>query len=152
VAAALALGRSRRAALVIVVAPIAGLMALALVDLFAGGGAHLTRSLLEAGGLDDAGQVLERRIRLAGQSFEKEPNLPYLAATGVVITVGIWQRARIRSWFDRRAALAGFGGAVAATLIGTVSNDSGAVLLMLGVGYLLAAAGFAWARGRRLNA
>jgi hypothetical protein len=146
VAAALALGRSRRAALVVVVAPIAGLLGLALVDLVAGGGAHLTRSVLEAGGLDEAGQVLERRIRLAGQSFERATNLPYLVATAVVLGIAIWQRRAIRSWFSERAALAGLGGAVAATVIGTVSNDSGAVLLVLGTGYMAAAAAFAWAR------
>jgi hypothetical protein len=146
VAAALVLGRSRRAALVVVAAPIAGLLGLALVDLVAGGGAHLTRSVLEAGGLDEAGQVLERRIRLAGQSFERATNLPYLVATAVVVAIAVWQRRVIRSWFGERAALAGLGGAVAATVIGTVSNDSGAVLLVLGTGYMAAAVAFAWAR------
>jgi hypothetical protein len=146
VAAALALGGSRRAALVVVAAPIAGLLGLALVDLVAGGSAHLTRSVLEAGGLDEAGQVLERRIRLAGQSFEKSTNVPYLVATAIVVAVAIHQRRRILAWFADRAALAGLGGAIAATIIGTVSNDSGAVLLVLGTGYMAAAAAFAWAR------
>ena len=146
VAAALALGRSRRAALIVVAAPVAGLLGIALVDLIAGGGAHLTRSVLEAGGLDEAGQVLERRIRLAGQSFQKPTNAPYLVATAIVAAGALWQRRRIAAWFGERTALAGLGGAIAATVIGTVSNDSGAVLLVLGTGYMAAATAFAWAR------
>jgi hypothetical protein len=147
VAAALVLGRSRRTALIVVATPIVGLLGLALVDLVAGGGAHLTRSVLEAGGLDEAGQVLERRIRLAAQSFDRPSNIPYIVVTVAVLALAIWRRHTIRSWFDSRTAFAGFAGALAATVVGTVSNDSGAVLLILGTGYLAAAAGYSWARG-----
>ena len=38
---------------------------------------------------------------------------------------------------------AGFAGAAAATVLGTVANDSGAVLLMIGTGFLLACGAFA---------
>jgi hypothetical protein len=39
----------------------------------------------------------------------------------------------------------GLVGALAATLIGTLANDSGALLLEIGTAYLLVFLGFAWA-------
>jgi hypothetical protein len=119
--------------------------ALALVDLVAGGGAHLTRSVLEAGGLEEAGDVIERRVRLAGQSFERGDNVPYLALAAAAAGLFAWRRRQVLGWFSERSALAGFAGAGAAAVIGTVSNDSGAILLILIGAYLAAAAGFAWA-------
>jgi hypothetical protein len=144
VAAAIALG-SRRGTLLVLLAPLAGLAALALVDVVAGGGAHLTRSVLEAGGLEEAGDVLERRLRLAGKSFERGDNVPYLGIAAVLLGLFLWRRRIVLGWFRERAALAGFAGAGAAAVVGTVSNDSGAILLILIGAYLGVAAGFAWA-------
>ncbi len=42
---------------------------------------------------------------------------------------------------------AGLLGALAATLVGTLANDSGALLLEIGAAYLLVFTGFAWAEG-----
>ena len=44
---------------------------------------------------------------------------------------------------------AGLLGALAATVVGTLANDSGALLLEIGAAYLLVFAGFAWAEGDR---
>ena len=143
VAAAVALG-TRRGLLLVVLVPIACLVALMAADLIFGGGAHLTRSVLDAGGLGEAGDVFERRIRLAASSFTRGSNLPFLALALVAIAIGVRYRHRIRSWFGERAALAGFAGALAAAVVGTVSNDSGATLLILGATFAWAAAGFAW--------
>lgn len=150
VAAAVALG-SRRGILIVVLVPIAGLAALMAADLLFGGEAHLTRSVLDAGGLEEAGNVLERRVRLAAASFTKGSNLPFLALAVGVIAAGIWKRREIAEWFGARAALAGFAGALAASAIGTVSNDSGVVLLILGTTYCAAAVGYAWAVTSRGN-
>jgi hypothetical protein len=146
VAAAVAV-RSRRGLALALVAPFACLALLAIVDLALGGGAHLTRSLLDAGGFAEAGEVFERRIRLAASSFTRTANLPFMALAAIFIALGIRFRHRIIAWFRERSALAGLAGAVAATAIGTVSNDSGVILLILGTGYVAATAGFAWAHG-----
>jgi hypothetical protein len=45
---------------------------------------------------------------------------------------------------------AGLIGAVAATAVGTLANDSGALLLEIGAAYLLVFAGYAWAEGTRV--
>ncbi len=46
---------------------------------------------------------------------------------------GIAQRRRIEGWFRaRRAAWAGLAGAAAATVAGTLANDSGGLMLIIG--------------------
>jgi hypothetical protein len=145
VAAAVALG-SRRALALVLVVPFACLAALVAADVALGGGAHLTRSVLDAGGFDQAGDVVERRVRLAADSFTRTPNLPFLALTLIAIALGVYHRDRVLGWFRERSALAGVLGAAGATVIGTFTNDSGVVLLILGTTYIVAAVGFAWSR------
>ena len=67
----------------------------------------------------------------------------------MAIGVAIRLRRRDRSrWFDGRpAALAGIAGAVTATVVGTLANDSAALLLMIGTGFIAAFCGLAWAAG-----
>jgi hypothetical protein len=130
----------------VILAPVAAVAALVLVDVVLGGGAHLTRSVLDAGGLHEAGDAFERRVRLAAMSFDRGANLPYLILVAVVAGLAIWRWRDLRAWFGARSALAGFLGAAAATVIGTASNDSGAVLLIVGALVLTAATAFAWAR------
>ena len=144
VAAAVALG-SRRGLLLAVLVPLGCLVLLMGADLLLGGSSHLTRSLLDAGGLSEAGDVLERRIRLAESSFTRGANIPFIALSVIAIGLALAYRDRVRSWFPERAAFAGFAGAAAAALVGTVSNDSGAILLILGSAFTAAAAGYAWA-------
>ena len=54
---------------ILLVAPVAGLAALALLDLVTGGDAHFSRSVLEAGGLDEIADIAERRVRLSYRSL-----------------------------------------------------------------------------------
>jgi hypothetical protein len=144
VAAAVALG-SRRGLLLAVLVPLGCLVVLMGADLVLGGGSHLTRSLLDAGGLSEAGDVFERRIRLAASSFTRGANLPFIALALVGIALAVRYRQHLRSWFAERSAFAGFLGAAAAAVIGAVSNDSGAILLILGSAFAAAATGYAWA-------
>ena len=64
----------------------------------------------------------------------------------VAIVAGIAQRRRIERWFRaRRAAWAGLVGAAAATVAGTLANDSGGLMLMIGTALCALTAGLAWA-------
>jgi hypothetical protein len=144
-AAAVALG-TRRGILLAVLVPIGCVVALMAADLVLGGGAHLTRSVLDAGGLEEAGNVFERRIRLAAASFTRGANVPFMVLAVIAIGAGFHYRERIRSWYPERAAFAGLVGALVAAAIGTVSNDSGVTLLILGTAYAGAGAGYAWSR------
>jgi hypothetical protein len=146
VAAAVIAGRRRRAVLLAIAAPFAAVGALALVDLLSGADAHLTRSVLDAGGFDQLAQVAQRRLQLSAHSFARPVVfvfLPLLAAVGLFAFL---RRDRISDWLRGRAAMrAGLAGALAATLVGTLANDSGALLLEIGTAYLLVFVGFAWA-------
>jgi hypothetical protein len=146
VAIAVTLEAGARRAILILAAVPAALAAIALLDLLLGGDAHLSRSVLEAGGLDEVGQVAERRLRLCADSFSRYSTSPVLWVTVALIAWAVVRRRTVLSWFDGApAARAGFLGAAAATLIGTLANDSGAMLLMIGTAVTSLAAGYAWA-------
>ncbi|HEY8001366.1 MAG TPA: hypothetical protein VID76_05455 [Solirubrobacterales bacterium] len=147
-AAVVALGLERRRAILIV----AGGGALALAALFCAdlvlGGAHLSRSVLGAGDAGDVADVLDRRVTLMAHTFI-HPVYPELlvACVGLLIAATI-RRRQLIAWFgDRWPARAGYMGALAGVLVGTVANDSGSVLLVIGTIYLAVCAGFFWAIG-----
>ena len=146
VAAAAIAARRRRAALLVIAAPLAVVALLALVDLVTGANAHLTRSVLDAGGLGDLSDVAQRRLQLSAKSFGRPVLLAFLPLVALLVALAVWRRDRLREWVkDAPAMRAGLLGAVAATAVGTLANDSGALLLEVGTAYLLVFVGFAWA-------
>ena len=147
VAAATVAGQGRRPlALALIAAPLAVLALLALVDLLSGANAHLTRSVLDAGGLGDLADVAQRRLQLSAHSFARPVLLAFFPVVAAVAVLAYVRRDRLRAWLVEVPALrAGLTGALAATAIGTLANDSGALLLEIGVAYLLVFTGFAWA-------
>jgi hypothetical protein len=148
VAAGVVLGlRLRTMVIGLVVVTVGGVVALVLADSLLGGGAHFSRTVLGAENAGELVDVVARRLRLTARSFY-DPRYPYLLAiTAVLLFLGWRHRSRVMGWFgDRAPARAGFLGALAATVVGTVSNDSGAILLIIGTIYLAIAAGFFWAR------
>ncbi len=154
VAAVSIAGRGRwPVALVAIAAPVAVLALLALVDLVSGANAHLTRSVLDAGGFGDLADVAQRRLQLSARSFARPVLLAFLP---VVLGLGLLaylRRDRLRAWLtDAPALRAGLLGALAATAIGTLANDSGALLLEIGAAYLLVFTGYAWAESSAISA
>lgn len=147
VAAVTVAGRGRRTGvLAVIAAPFAVLALLALIDLLSGANAHLTRSVLDAGGLGDLGDVAQRRLQLSAHSFARPVLLAFLPVVLVLAVVAYLRRDRLSAWLEGRPAMrAGLLGALAATAIGTLANDSGALLLEIGTAYLLVFTGFAWA-------
>jgi hypothetical protein len=146
VAAATIAARRRRSALLIVALPFAVLALLALADLLSGANAHLTRSVLDAGGLGSLGDVAQRRLQLSANSFSRPIVFVFLPLIVAIVALAVARRDRLRAWLDGRPAMrAGLLGAVVATLVGTLANDSGALLLEIGAAYLVVFVGFAWA-------
>jgi hypothetical protein len=145
VAAAIAAASRRRTALLVLAAPFLVLAVIALADLLTGANAHLTRSVLDAGGLGNLADVAQRRLQLSAHSFVRPILvlfLPLVAALALLAWLG---RERLRSWLAPAPALrAGLLGAVAATAVGTLANDSGALLLVIGAAYLLAFIAYVW--------
>jgi hypothetical protein len=146
VAVATCLGAGRHRLALLLAAPVATLAALAAADLVSGGNAHLTRSVLRAGGFDQLADVFGRRLELSVQSFAHYARTGLLWPAAAAVVIGVIQWRRIEAAFgDRRLAWAGWLGAVAATLAGTLVNDSGALLLIIGGAIAAAAVGLAWA-------
>jgi len=123
---------------ILLVAPVAGLAALALLDLTTGGDAHFSRSVLEAGGLDQIADVAERRVRLSYRSLGRGI-IPFLVAFALVgLAVGFrYRRALLASAEGFPGVRAAVYGLLAAVLVGALTNDSGPIILLIGSSYLL---------------
>jgi hypothetical protein len=150
VAAAIVTGQGRRTAvLAILVAPLAILALLALIDLVSGANAHLTRSVLDAGGFGDLADVAQRRLQLSAHSFSRPVLLVLMPVVLAAVAFAALRRDVLRRWLVGLPGLqAGLWGAVAATAVGTLANDSGALLLEIGAAYLIVFFAFAWAEYR----
>jgi hypothetical protein len=145
-AAVVALGLDRRRGLLVVAGGgAAALAALLAVDGVLGG-AHLSRSVLGAGDAGDVVDVLDRKLTLMVHTFTHPVYPELLVVCAALLVAGVIYRGRINAWFgDRSAARAGYLGALAGVLVGTIANDSGSVLLVIGTIYLALGAGFFWA-------
>jgi hypothetical protein len=146
-AAAATIGaRGLRSAVLIAAAPIAAVGVLALIDLVSGANSHLTRSVLDAGGLNQVAEVAQRRLELSAHSFVRPVVYFFLPLVVVVGLLAYLRRDRLATWLrDVPAMRAGMVGSLAAVLIGTLANDSGALVVVVGAAYMTAFLGFAWA-------
>ncbi len=145
VAAAAIAARRRRTALLVVAAPLAILALIALADLVSGANAHLTRSVLDAGGLGDLAQVAQRRLQLSAHSFTRPIVFVFLPLIAALAAFAVARRDRLGALLENFPEMrAGLLGALGATLIGTLANDSGALLLEIGSAYMLVFTSFVW--------
>ena len=141
-----ALGRWWVLALV-VAAPVLGLAVLFAIDLALGGDAHLSRSVIDAGGAGELADVVERRLRLAASSFSRGVKTTLFWFCVVAVIVAVVNRKRIVAWLAAvPLARAGFAGAAAACALGVVANDSAATFFTVGTLGLIACAAFAWSQ------
>jgi hypothetical protein len=123
---------------------------IAAIDLLTGANAHLTRSVLDAGGLGDLADVAQRRLQLSAHSFLRPVVLFFLPLVAAIAVLAWLRRDRLHRMLGKAPPVeAGLAGALAATVAGTLANDSGALILEIGTAYLLVFATFAWAEGAR---
>jgi hypothetical protein len=135
----------RRTALFIIAISLAFVGLVALIDLISGANAHLTRSVLDAGGFGDLAQVAQRRLQLSAHSFARPIILAFLPLLAILAALAVRHRAKLRDWIAEAPAVeAGLLGAVVAIVVGTLANDSGALVLEIGSVYLLVFVAFAW--------
>jgi hypothetical protein len=146
VAAAVVSGTRGGRVLVVLAVPLGALALLAAADLVSGGDAHLTRSVLDAGGPGDLAEVAQRRLELSSHSFSRPVVYVFLPVIAVLAALAVARRDAVCGWVAGRPAMrAGLLGGLAAILAGTLANDSGALVLEIGAAYLLVFTGFAWA-------
>ena len=113
--------------------------ALALLDLVTGGDAHFSRSVLEAGGLDEIADIAERRVRLSYRSLGRGID----PVPGRVRPGRRWRsdsataRTLLAATEHAPGVRAAVYGLLAAVLVGALTNDSGPIILLIGSSYLL---------------
>jgi hypothetical protein len=155
VAAVMILG-SRPSIVWMATAPLLGLAAIVLIDLVSGGDAHLTRSVIDAGGASDIADAAQRRLSLSAHDFADAARTPLFWILVALLVAGVSRRRAISSWFDAAPpARAGLLGACAAVAAGVLVNDSGATFLSVGVVALGAFVAYGWSqmpRARRAEA
>lgn len=126
-------GITKRAVGIAVLAPLAGLAALAALDLATGGNGHFTRTVLH-GSLSDQLNTFERRYEVAWSIMRAGygPLLTILCTLAVAYAIVHRDRvyATIRGDAVWRAMLAG---GLAASISGSLFNDSGPQLFFIGV-------------------
>jgi hypothetical protein len=150
VAALVITGGRRRWIFLVILVPLIVVALLALADLVTGANSHFTRSVLDAGGLHSLGDTAQRRLEQTARSFVRPILLVALPLVAIAVLVATWRRATLASWVrDVPAMRAALIGAVVATVVATLANDSGALLLEIGAAYLLVFLGWAWAEAGR---
>jgi hypothetical protein len=137
---------SRRRALIVLLSPIAGLVLLAAIDLLtAHGGGHYTGSVLHAHSAGELRDIIVRRYKAAWGELHNH-GMPL--ATALALTcgaVGIRRRARLLAPVAANSAwIAAFAGGFTAALVGALAEDSGPVLLVVGVFALGCLASYLW--------
>ena len=136
-------GPTRRAVALAVLAPVAALAGLIVLDVVTGGGAHLTRTVLEGEGAGGLLEIVQRRLLISANGLDTV-TMAGLTVIGIVCMVwGVRRRADLlRPLKAHPAFVAGLWGALSATVIGALSNDSGPVIFIAGFFGLLLALGY----------
>lgn len=131
--AALATRPSRRALGLAIAAPVVAVVVLVLLDLASGGGAHLTRSVLDANGSGDLWDVVQRRVEGSFSSLKKPGQAFVFAAALAGLAWMAWQRDELLRGAGRLTAFrAGLVGTFFAVVIGAAANDSGPLIAEVG--------------------
>ncbi|HEX4734719.1 MAG TPA: hypothetical protein VH247_09920 [Thermoleophilaceae bacterium] len=138
---------SRRAVALGIAAPVIAIGALILIDVVTGGGAHLTKSVINANGSGDLADVVRRRFE-GSFSTLKKPG--WLVAFVIGVAAVVWLAARRERLLEAlpRALSAALIGVWFAVVVGTISNDSGPLILEIGAIFLLLGTGYARSRPR----
>ncbi len=145
---------TRRRALIVLLTPVAGLVALAGIDLAtAHGTGHFTGSVLHARSAGDVRDIIVRRY---GAAWDELRNHVMPVATAVALLyagIGLRRRASLLAPVAGDPAwLAALAGGLAAGLLGALVEDSGPVLLIVAVFALGCVTTYLWGRPATVSA
>ncbi len=139
---------SRRRVLLVLCAPLLALVLLAAIDLAtAHGSGHYTGSILHARSAGDLRDVIVRRYTAAWREL-KNHAMPFATALVIACAVaGVRLRERLLAPVGGDPAwVAAFSGGLTAGVVGTLSEDSGPVLLVVAVFALGCICAYLWGR------
>lgn len=125
---------SRRTYMLAAGVPLAGLVALAALDLATGGNGHFTRTILQAEDAASLWDVVTRRYTLAFNVL-KTGAMPFITLLALLAAVyAVRHRRRVFAPVgDSPSWQAAMIGGLTASVVGALSNDSGPLLLGIGV-------------------
>jgi hypothetical protein len=147
---------NRKRVLIVMAAPVLGLIALAAIDLVtAHGGGHFTGSVLDARSAGDVRDIVVRRYGAAWDEL-KNHLMPLATALALIASVvAIRRRERVCAPVDADPAwLAALAGGLTSGAIGALTEDSGPVLFVVAVFLLGCVVCYLWgspARARTVN-
>jgi hypothetical protein len=145
---------NRKRILIVMGAPILGLIALAVLDLTtAHGSGHFTGSVLDARSAGDVRDIIVRRYGAAWNELRNHL-MPLATALAVIVSlVAVWHRDRVCAPVDSDPAwLAALAGGLTAGAIGALTEDSGPVLLVVAVLMLGCVLAYLWGKPTRVMA
>lgn len=137
---------NRRRALIVMAAPVVGLVALAAIDLTtAHGSGHFTGSVLDARSPGDIRDIIVRRYGAAWDEL-KNHLMPLATALALIASfIAIRRRERVLAPVRSDPAwMAALAGGLTAGVIGALSEDSGPELLVVAVFALACVLGYLW--------
>ncbi|HTA32397.1 MAG TPA: hypothetical protein VK721_03150 [Solirubrobacteraceae bacterium] len=139
---------TRRRALVVLLSPVAGLIALAALDLaVAHGTGHFTGSVLDARSADELRDVIVRRYTAAWNELGNHAMPAASAAALAAAVLGIRRRARVLAPVASDPAwTAALAGGLAAGFVGALVEDSGPVLFVVAVFTLGCVLAYLWGK------
>jgi hypothetical protein len=133
---------SRRAIVIACLVPVAGIIGLIGLDLLTGGGAHLTRTVVQGNGTGLFDTIF-RRTKLSFRGLQDTSVLVVCIIGAIAFVWGVRKRERIFAGLRGDPAfMAGLWGGLFATIFGALGNDSGPVMFALGFLILLLATGY----------
>ena len=136
-------GITRRAVVIALLAPALAVAALAAIDLVTGGDAHLTRSVLAAESPGELVDVAERRFDISWDNLQQGTTPLSVALFAIALAYGVVRRRDLfRPLNGDRAFAAGMWGALAATVVGALANDSGPTIFLIGAAALVLSAAY----------
>jgi hypothetical protein len=136
-------GITRRAAVIALLVPALAVAALAAIDVVTGGDAHLTRSVLAAESPGELVDVVERRFDISWDNLRSGTTPISVAMFAFALAYGVARRRDLfRPLNGDRAFAAGMWGALAATVVGALANDSGPTIFLIGAAALVLAGAY----------
>ncbi len=139
---------TRRRAMIVLISPVAALVALAALDLAtAHGGGHFTGSVLHARSAGELRDILVRRYSAAWGELHNHV-MPVATAIALICAiVALRRRARLLAPVGADPAwVAALSGGITAGVLGALAEDSGPVLLVVAVFALGCVATYLWGR------
>jgi hypothetical protein len=139
---------NRKRVLIVMAAPVLGLIALAAIDLAtAHGSGHFTGSVLDARSPGDVRDIIARRYSAAWDEL-KNHLMPFATALALIISfVAVRRRDRVLAPVASDPVwLAAFAGGLTSGVIGALTEDSGPVLLVVAVGTLGCVLSYLWGK------